>query len=390
MNNKVEFFFPREYDYKKCVLQVICPQHEENIGGSDAYVRDLVLEMVKEKKYTPIVLFPHNYQYRDILKENNIPFIFAYGCKKKSDIVNQLKKFSESYNIKIIHSHQYDANYLTQMLKMFGGNKWKKIPVIMTCHGWIENSLKLKIMTFFDFKSYRYSNTLITVSMKDYNRLKNTKYSKTKNIVYIPNGIIHNKDYSIAEKELIRKKYNIKDNDFIVGYVGRLASEKRIDLLVKVIANVCQKNEKIKFIIAGNGEFKDFLIKEIKQNNWQDRVNYVGYIKNISEIHEILDVILITSDTEGTPRAVLESMSYKTICISTDVGGLKQIIKDKENGFLCDAGNFDEISNKVIHIYDLGDNRNKIKNSAQKSVDDNFLMSKMYEKILREYERIDR
>ena len=127
---KIEYFFPNIYSYDKCVLMVIVPQHEGSIGGSDAHVRDLSIELLKNKKYIPIVLFPHNYEYRDTLKKNNIPYIFAKGCKNKLDIVKNIRQIPNEFNINVIHSHQYDANYLTQYIKMFGGKSWKKIPVV--------------------------------------------------------------------------------------------------------------------------------------------------------------------------------------------------------------------------------------------------------------------
>lgn len=234
LNSKIEYFFPKNYNYNKCVLFVIVPQHEGSIGGSDAHVRDLSIQLLKTNDYIPIVLFPHNYEYRDTLKEHNIPYIFANGCKNKYDVVKNLKNLPSFININIIHSHQYDANYLTQMIKMFGGEYWQHIPVVMTCHGWVENNIKLKIMTYFDFKSYKYANSLITVSRKDYNRLKSSKYSKGKGIYYIPNGVSMGRNFTKEEKLQIFSKYGINNNNFVVGYVGRLSSEKRIDLLIEV------------------------------------------------------------------------------------------------------------------------------------------------------------
>ena len=389
MKREVEYYLPKEYKYDKCVMFVICPQHEGSIGGSDAQVRDLAKELIRShSSYTPIVLFYYNKEYRNTLNEMNIPYVFAHGCKNKFQVVKALKDFLDRVNLSIIHSHQYDANYLTEMLVKFNKGKWKDIPIIMTCHGWVENTLKLKIMTYFDFKSYLYSKGLIAVSVKDFNRLNNTKMVDHIEKRYIPNGIVHDKDYSKEEKDAIYKEYNLPKDKYLVGYVGRLSSEKRIDLVIEVAKETVKKNKNIVFVICGNGAEKEMMLSKIEEYHLEDNVKYLGFIKEISKIHSILDVILITSDTEGTPRAVLESMSYGSICVSTLVGGLKEIITGN-NGYLSAAGDVDSLTNNILKSYNLNDKeRKEIISNSINTVNEKFTIEKMTKEVVKFYDDI--
>lgn len=386
--NKIELSLPNNYENKKFILFVICPQKGDSLGGSDAQVFDLSYELLNNSEYTPIVLFPHNPRYRDRLKENNIPYIFAYGCKRKINIVKCLKELPKHINIVCIHSHQYDANYLTQELIMFGGKLWKDLPVVMTCHGWIENSLKLKIMTYFDFKSYDYSNALIAVSRKDENRL--LREVPGKNIRYIPNGVKKRIKYSEAEIKKIKKEYNISDDNIVVSYIGRLSPEKRIDLVIESANKVCNENDKVIYLIAGNGDDKKIMNQLISKYNLEDKVRYVGFVKEIDRIQAITDVILITSDTEGTPRALIESMLYGAIPVCTDVGGIRDILND-DVGFISEPNNINSISNNILKAVFLD---NKTKNKMKKDIielsNNKFVISVMAKEVIEVYKSIER
>ncbi len=387
IKKKVELSLPKDYKNKKFILFIICPQKGNSIGGSDAHVLDLSCDLLKHSEYTPLVLFPHNERYRDRLKENDIPYIFTHGCRRKIQIVRCIKKMPKQINIVCIHSHQYDANYLTQELIMFGGKTWKNIPVVMTCHGWIENSLKLRIMTYFDFKSYKYSNTLIAVSKKDEKRLLMKIPSKT--IRYIPNGVRERIKYSSEQIKNIKKKYGIGEDKIVVSYIGRLSPEKRIDLVIEAANKVCKKNNKIDFLIAGNGSDLTKMNRLIEKYKLSNNVHYVGFVKEIDEIESITDIILITSDTEGTPRALIETMQYGAIPVCTNVGGINDILGDNI-GFKCLPNNVESISNGILKATALDDKSKKqMRNSITKLAKDEFSIRKMSEKIIEVYKEIE-
>ena len=390
MNNKyskIEYFIPKNINDKKVVLFVICPQKGNSLGGSDAHVLDLSEYLLNNNDYIPLVLFPHNEKYRDRLKENNIPYIFAKGCKTKLEIVREIKDLPAKINVACIHSHQYDANYLTQELIMFGGKCWKKIPVVMTCHGWVENSLKLRIMTYFDFKSYRYSDALIAVSQKDKKRLLSKVPAKS--VYYIPNGVRERKYYSKSLKEEIKSKYGINDDDVIVSYIGRLSPEKRIDLVIEAANLVCQTKNNVKFLIAGNGDDISIMNQLINKYNLGKKVIYAGFVKDIDSIQSITDIILITSDTEGTPRALIESMQYGAIPVCTDVGGIRDIL-DNDVGFLCEPGNIKSISSGIISALQLKNNeKEKLKKRIIELSKNKFSINTMAKRVLEVYKKVE-
>lgn len=306
-------------DAKQYVVQVIVPQPEGRVGGSDTHVLSLCENI---KTYEPVILFTKNTEYLDKIINNEISYIYCGNCKNNIKKLYLLSDLPKKYNIKVIHSHQYNANYLTSAIKFFN-EYWRKISCVMTCHGWIENNIKDKYYTFWDFFTYLFSDFLICVSKKDLNRLNKNIFFKNKKKAYIPNGVKINN--TRINKNTILKKYNLPNNKKIAAFVGRLAPEKRVDLVLKSAKINCQRDDII-YLICGSGDEENKIKELISSYKLENKVFMLGHISNIQEIYSIIDILVLASDTEGTPRVVLEAMSNEICVVATNVGGLKEII----------------------------------------------------------------
>jgi len=368
----------------KYVVQVIVPQTEGKVGGSDTHVLSLSMCQDKSNKYTPIILFTRNIEYLEKIKNKDISYIFCGNCQNKLKQLYLLSDIPKKYNIKVIHSHQYNANYFSSALKLY--NKlWKKIPCVMTCHGWIENNMKDKYYTFWDFFTYLFADALICVSKKDEKRLNNGIY-KSKKKYYIPNGVfINNKKYDRKE---ILTKYKLPKNKKIVSYVGRLAPEKRVDLIIESARINCSKYENIIYVICGSGEEELKIKTLIEKYSLQNNVYMLGYVSNIEEIYNITDILVLSSYTEGTPRAVLEAMSNKVCVVATNVGGLKEIIEHKKNGVLVDSGDYKAIIDNIEYLIENDDIRFQYGNEGFKKIKDVFNINKMEKQINEVYNKL--
>ncbi len=369
---------------KNYIVQVIVPQTEGKVGGSDTHVLSLSTCLKDDKNYTPIILFTRNTEYLEKIKNNDISYIFCGKCKSKLKQLYLLSDLPKKYNIKVMHSHQYNANYLASAIKLYD-RLWRKIPCVMTCHGWIENNIVDRYYTFWDFFTYLFASALICVSRKDEKRLNDGIY-KNKKKYYIPNGVFINNNKN--NKKEILKKYSIPNNKKVIAYVGRLAPEKRIDLIIESARICCEKNNDIIYIICGSGDEENNIKSLIKTYSLENKVFMLGYIANINEIHSITDLLVLSSDTEGTPRAVLEAMSNKVCVVSTNVGGLKEIIDNNVNGVLVEKGNYNELSDKILYLIDNDEIRNKYAINGYKKINENFDIKKMEKEIKEVYNKL--
>lgn len=386
--DKIKVFIPEEY--RECdnyVMQVIVPQPAGRIGGSDTHVLQLSIQQKESGILKPIVLFCRNPEYEQKLKSLNIGFISCVQEHKIFKMLKSLGKIPFIDKIKIIHSHQYNANYLTYALKKKYKKSYGKIPTVMTCHGWIENNLHDKFFTMLDFASFSEANALITVCDKDLKRLeKKAKYRK-KLLINIRNGVAQQKTFSDEEIKNFKLQHNIDLNKKTIAYVGRLAPEKRIDGYLTCCKELIKQGCDWNFVVVGSGDEESNLKELTKQMKIADKINFVGFINPVDIVYSSIDTLLLTSDTEGTPRCVLEAMSSGIPVVATNVGGLHEII-DGNNGYLVNKGDYITMAKKVKDL--IGDeiNYNTISINAKNTICKNFSIKNMQEKIDDVYKKL--
>jgi glycosyltransferase involved in cell wall biosynthesis len=142
------------------------------------------------------------------------------------------------------------------------------------------------------------------------------------------------------------RKGKVRQNEYLtVGFLGRFSTEKN-PLLFLEIAGKMQRNSNLEFIIGGEGPMSAQIEREVKKLS--NTKNY-GYVLDSRKFMEEVDVLVITSEVEGIPLVVMEALSLGIPVISTNVGGLSEILEDKKSGILWNGG----ISEIVAFLDDL-------------------------------------
>lgn len=139
--------------------------------------------------------------------------------------------------------------------------------------------------------------------------------------------------------------------DYDISFIGRLTYVKRLDIFFQVISEVVKEIPELKVAIVGDGEELEkckYLVKEI---SLEKNVIFLGFRKDINELINKSKIVLLTSESEGMPSVIIESMACGVPVISSDVGDIGDIIQDGKNGFLVQK--FDDISSykdKIIKV----------------------------------------
>ena len=142
----------------------------------------------------------------------------------------------------------------------------------------------------------------------------------------------------------------IKHDGFVMIFLGRLGKRKGIyDLMDVLVNHKTEFDGKVKFLFGGDGDVEQ--VKEIiKQNGLEDMAEYQGWVNGEKKEHlqNMADAYILPSYNEGLPISVLEAMSYSLPIISTTVGGIPEILKNGENGFIMEPGDKNAIY-QAIH-----------------------------------------
>jgi L-malate glycosyltransferase len=387
IKGNIVFIPDNDERYAQCqrmVLHVILPQPEGSLGGSDTHVLSLTAEQKKNSRFVPIVLFRRNNSYRHMLEEMGVAYIDGTQAKNLPSLARSLKDIPLRLPISLIHSHQYSANYLTYWIKKLNKKNWGKTNIIMTCHGWIENNFQDRISTFWDFFTYRIAKGLIAVCSKDEQRLH--KKTKGKLITCIKNGVDIPADVDRRGEILaMKEKYCIPQDKVILAIIGRLSPEKRMDVFIRFAKELLEIRRDVHFLIVGKGNEEYKICDLIAEFGIEKNVTLTGFVQEIATIYAMIDILMLTSDTEGTPRVVLECMANRKSVIATNVGGLKEIIDNGINGVLLERGAYASMANIANRLLNDRAALTKQRNEAYAKIVELFSIQKMQELIEKFY-----
>lgn len=137
-----------------------------------------------------------------------------------------------------------------------------------------------------------------------------------------------------------------KEEPFTVLNVGRLSVQKNQQLLVRAFSQVYEKNGNARLLILGDGPLRKDLQDLIEQEGLTECVSLEGNVTNTEEYYAKANVFALSSAYEGLPLAVLEAMASSLPIVSTDVGGVKDLVTD--NGVLVQEGDCERLARALI------------------------------------------
>ncbi len=258
----------------------------------------------------------------------------------------KIKKIIKAFKPDIVHTHASKAGLIGRLAAIHC-----KVPVIVhTFHGHVFNGYfsKFKTAIFKIIERYlcKKSTSIIALSELQKNDLCEVhKICPQTKVKLIPLGfdLVKFKTNVEQKRTFFRQKYTIDDNEITIGIIGRLAPIKNhfmfLNSIIQLKAN-CQKS--FKALIIGDGEtrteLENYLIKKsITFNTPNSYLHFIGWVKEVDVALAGLDIVCLTSNNEGTPVSIIEAQAAGKYVISTNVGGVKDILEET-SGKLCEAG----------------------------------------------------
>jgi glycosyltransferase involved in cell wall biosynthesis len=301
---------------------------------------------------------------------------------------------NKEYNISVLNASEPTTGGMVCSLSSF----FIKKPFLLEVQGEMTNIdpstvgvLKSKVMRLLTLFSSKKSTHIRVVSDIIKHQLIEDGFKDGKITVVYPR--IKLDDFDISKykntKEEICNKYNITTNKKIFLFVGRLVIFKGLKYLLEAIKEI--KDDNILFLIAGDGELKNELEQQAKELTILDKVKFIGAIPyaDVPYLMSGADYFIVPSVDEGFGRVVIEAMAMRLPVLASRVGGIKDIIKDEENGFFFESKNPEEIVKVVSKVLNISDNTlyEVIKNGYDK-VYHNYEYSIGMKKYLNMYKKI--
>ena len=242
----------------------------------------------------------------------------------------QLRRLVRTRRIDIVHAHEYKTDLLACALASVEG-----VTAMATVHGWNGRTLKERLVYYpADRRVLRRFAHVVAVSRKICQDLERSGIDPRR-VSTIPNGIdVTRFVRDPARCATVRKQIGVPQEAVVIGGVGRLEKEKRFDLLLDLVATVRRTNPAIHLLLAGSGSEESKLRQHTTALGIELACTFAGQVDDMVGLYHAIDLFIQTSDTEGTPNAVLEAMAMQVPIIATDVGGTSDLITHNTHGLL--------------------------------------------------------
>ena len=153
-----------------------------------------------------------------------------------------------------------------------------------------------------------------------------------------------------AARLAARAELGIPDGARVVSTVGRLTAIKDHQTFLETARLVAGHDPAAMFLVAGDGELRSPLEEAARARGLGDRVRFLGWRRDLTAIYGATDVFLLTSRNEGTPVAIIEALAAGVPAVSTDVGGVRDVIEEGVSGLLAPAGDASALADHVTSL----------------------------------------
>jgi glycosyltransferase involved in cell wall biosynthesis len=298
----------------------------------------------------------------------------------------------------IVHTHMAKAGTLGRLaciLYNSTGRRSRAARIVHTYHGHVfegyfdEKRTRLFVMV--ERWLARRTDVLIAIAsqvMKDV--VTTYRIADASRVRLIPLGLDLDKMLEVTSSHRIgaREQLAICRDAVVVTTVGRLTAIKQHAHFLEMAQRLAEKSDRYRFLIVGDGELNQELRQRADQLGVTSCVEFLGWRADLQTVYAASDVFVLTSRNEGTPVALIEAMAAGLPTVSTDVGGVRDVISAPRVGTLVPFGRVDALTRAVLELVDDPARRLEMGRQARALVKDRFHRRRLVEDIVRLYREL--
>ncbi len=346
-------------------------------GGAEMLLPETLAIHNKEKfEFHYIYFLPWKNQLVDSIK-NQGGKVTCLPANNNLQLLSKYKliaKYVKDNQIDLIHAHLPWAGFVSRFVHKKNG-----IPVIYTEHNMQERyHIATKLLNKW---TYNWQSLAIAVS-------SDVKKSIVENIKpSIPvqtllNGVNTDKfKQDDNERSRIRKALNIPQDATVIGNVAVFRFQKRLVEWLQLQKQITDKFPGVYGILVGAGPLEEEIKKELYRLKLEDKVFLPGLQTDVKPYMSAMDIFMMSSEFEGLPIALLEAMSMETAVVTTDAGGIKELIRHEKDGLICDVEQWKDLENLAGLLLEDRELLDSYKQKARQRVIEQFSLNKMVERL---------
>lgn len=328
--------------------------HISQSNGGVARYLQMLFKYTKMNKYEQILVYSKEYYNEKKDFENLVDHIEFVDMSRNINLIKDFKaivkicKIIKKYNPDLVYVHSSKAGALGRIANIITRKK-----IIYNPHGWAfsmnVSEKKRKLYKLIEKTLAIITDEIIAISNSEKTIAIENKICNEKKIKVIVNGIDLNEYYN---SRIRRKKEidNIPEDKVIIGMVGRISEQKGPDTFVKVAYEIFKTIPNTFFIIVGDGEDKQKILKLIKQYKMEENFLITGWVDNVYDYIEKFNIAMLLTRWEGFGFAIAEYMVSERPIVATNIGAVSELIENYETGILVEADNINNIVGETLKV----------------------------------------
>jgi len=278
----------------------------------------------------------------------HIPVKMARTIKPFADFKSmwQLYKVLKREKFDVVHSHTSKAGFIAALAASIAG-----VPLICHTHHGLpffegQNRITYHIYYFLEKVACKFRDCLFTQTKRELPECIRLMRDESK-VLFESNGVDIEYVRQCAKNQLTQALKDYPGKGIKLVLLSRLEPVKRIDDFFKVVDKLRQNGLKVSCVVAGPGFLEKQLKNQISKMALDDCINMVGLSDRPHGLIAASDIVVLCSEAEGIPRAIMEAMVLEKPVVATDVVGTQELVIDGGTGFLVPLGDYQTMAEKI-------------------------------------------
>ncbi len=292
-------------------------------GGLEAMVLGLMRAQHADPAYdVSLIALNEGRLVREAIAEGIVVHLLPERELNAWQLVVRLRRALTSLRAQLLHTHRYKENFFSYLVAPGLG-----IRPVVTFHGYLPSSftpsgIQIFVRDYISFRLARRARAQFVAVSRDLQRLYRPDDPQC---ITIPNGV--------ATPAASPRQPEKREVRLVIGWVGRLVPIKSVGTLLEALTHMRADHGRPTVLLVGDGPERAALTEHAKRLGIETRVQFTGYVEDLSPFFARMDVFALPSLHEGAPLALLEAMAAGVPGVAARVGGIPEMIG--ESGAAC-------------------------------------------------------
>lgn len=300
-------------------------------------------------------------------------------------LATKMATVARAEKLDLLHVHYAIPHSISAILARESIKQKRYVPVITTLHG-TDITLVGADRSYLPITKYGLQQSDGVTAVSRFLKQATIETFDFDEIEVIPNFICPN--YYQRNFELPLRKKLVDDGEKLLVHVSNFRPVKRPMDCVEIAAKVCEKGGNVRLIMVGDGPERSACEYRAEQLGIKEYTRFVGKRENIADYLAVADVFLLPSESESFGLAALEAQACEVPVIASRIGGIPEVVTDKETGFLSDVGDTEKMSEDALKLLKDEEMRRTMGEKSRELAVSRYSATEIIPQYLKFYEKI--